>query len=222
MLCLVQMHGRLTCAHCFPGLSSTFHHLFTRPDASDWRRVPKEDYTCHSFLSTLAAPRAGILLCVSHVTGRPSEVQQPLQTGARPRRVVVQIIISSLGELFNSATAIMHWLSECARIIAASDEPVRWTTPLGLPVVQPYRCGASLLALLHNYAAFQMFANRNDCITMQNLRLPRNCHDLDIDGIQACALSDLQHNTESLQMLFVCKAFIYFAIPTSHQENFAL
>ena len=55
----------------------------------------------------------------------------------------VQIIISSLGELFNSATAIMHWLSECAQIIAASDEPVQWTTPLGLPVVQPYRCACS-------------------------------------------------------------------------------
>ena len=52
----------------------------------------------------------------------------------------MQIIISSLGEMFNSATAIMHWLSECAQIIAASDEPVQWTTPLGLPVVQPYRC----------------------------------------------------------------------------------
>ncbi len=51
----------------------------------------------------------------------------------------MQLVIDSLGELFNSATAIMHWLSECARIIAASDEPVRWTTPLGLPVVQPYR-----------------------------------------------------------------------------------
>lgn len=51
----------------------------------------------------------------------------------------MQLTIDSLGELFNSATAIMHWLSECARIIAASDEPVRWTTPLGLPVVQPYR-----------------------------------------------------------------------------------
>ena len=47
---------------------------------------------------------------------------------------------AALGELFNSATAIMHWLSECAQIIAASDEPVQWTTPLGLPVVQPYRC----------------------------------------------------------------------------------
>lgn len=28
---------------------------------------------------------------------------------------------------------------EYEQIIAAQNEPVRWTTPLGLPVVQPYR-----------------------------------------------------------------------------------
>lgn len=27
----------------------------------------------------------------------------------------------------------------CEKIIAAENQPVRWTTPLGLPVVQPYR-----------------------------------------------------------------------------------
>ena len=34
----------------------------------------------------------------------------------------------------------MDWLADCASIIAHSGEPVRWTTPLKLPVVQPYRC----------------------------------------------------------------------------------
>ncbi|XVF81816.1 hypothetical protein PTKIN_Ptkin15bG0186400 [Pterospermum kingtungense] len=47
--------------------------------------------------------------------------------------------LTALGEMFQAARAIMSWLSECAKIIASENQPVRWTTPLGLPVIQPYR-----------------------------------------------------------------------------------
>ncbi|KAK8694366.1 hypothetical protein V6N13_071920 [Hibiscus sabdariffa] len=47
--------------------------------------------------------------------------------------------LTALGEMFQAARAIMNWLGECAKIIASENEPVSWTTPLGLPVVQPYR-----------------------------------------------------------------------------------
>ncbi|KAI3452943.1 hypothetical protein Pfo_009606 [Paulownia fortunei] len=45
----------------------------------------------------------------------------------------------ALGEMFEAARSIMSWLGDCAKIIATENQPVRWTTPLGLPVVQPYR-----------------------------------------------------------------------------------
>ncbi|GMH01822.1 hypothetical protein Nepgr_003661 [Nepenthes gracilis] len=47
--------------------------------------------------------------------------------------------LTALGEMFQAARSIMSWLGECAKIIASQNQPVRWTTPLGLPVVQPYR-----------------------------------------------------------------------------------
>ncbi|GLU10880.1 hypothetical protein SLE2022_276580 [Rubroshorea leprosula] len=47
--------------------------------------------------------------------------------------------LTALGEMFQAARGIMNWLGECAKIIASENEPVRWITPLGLPVVQPYR-----------------------------------------------------------------------------------
>ncbi|KAM1954398.1 hypothetical protein ACFX1T_023745 [Malus domestica] len=50
-----------------------------------------------------------------------------------------KITLTALGEMFEAARRIMSWLGECAKIIASENEPVRWTTPLGLPVVQPYR-----------------------------------------------------------------------------------
>lgn len=47
--------------------------------------------------------------------------------------------LTALGEMFEAARSIMSWLGDCAKIIASENQPVRWTSPLGLPVVQPYR-----------------------------------------------------------------------------------
>ncbi|CAI0462469.1 unnamed protein product [Linum tenue] len=47
--------------------------------------------------------------------------------------------LTALEEMFEGARSIMAWLGECAKIIASENEPVQWITPLGLPVVQPYR-----------------------------------------------------------------------------------
>ncbi|XP_057961393.1 DNA-directed RNA polymerase 1B, mitochondrial-like isoform X2 [Malania oleifera] len=46
--------------------------------------------------------------------------------------------LTALGEMFEAARSIMSWLGDCAKIIALENQAVRWTTPLGLPVVQPY------------------------------------------------------------------------------------
>lgn len=64
-------------------------------------------------------------------------------------------VLTSIGGLFTGASAIQLWLSICARLIGRSILPqpgktyselfktpmasVIWTTPLGLPVAQPYR-----------------------------------------------------------------------------------
>ncbi|URE41883.1 hypothetical protein MUK42_07982 [Musa troglodytarum] len=54
--------------------------------------------------------------------------------------------LTALGEMFQAARSIMNWLGDCAKVIASENHPVRWTTPIGLPVVQPYRKLASHLA----------------------------------------------------------------------------
>ncbi|XP_055593098.1 DNA-directed RNA polymerase, mitochondrial isoform X2 [Uranotaenia lowii] len=46
---------------------------------------------------------------------------------------------NALGEMFTSAKEIQDWFTDCARLISAvCAQNVEWTTPLGLPVVQPY------------------------------------------------------------------------------------
>ncbi|KAL2344235.1 hypothetical protein Fmac_005520 [Flemingia macrophylla] len=47
--------------------------------------------------------------------------------------------LTALEEMFEAARSIMSWLGDCAKVIASTNQAVRWITPLGLPVVQPYR-----------------------------------------------------------------------------------
>lgn len=52
---------------------------------------------------------------------------------------IAKHVFASIGEVFKEAQTIMSWLTECARIIGKAGYVVKWKTPLGLPVVQPYK-----------------------------------------------------------------------------------
>ncbi|CAA6670261.1 unnamed protein product [Spirodela intermedia] len=49
-----------------------------------------------------------------------------------------KVTLAALEEMFQSARGIMSWLTSCAKVMASQNQPVRWTSPLGLPIVQPY------------------------------------------------------------------------------------
>ena len=50
-----------------------------------------------------------------------------------------RVTLRGLHEMFKNAKDVMHWLASCAEKIASTGRIVSWTTPLGLPVGQPYR-----------------------------------------------------------------------------------
>lgn len=49
------------------------------------------------------------------------------------------VTLDSITEMFSNARSIMQWLTLCAKAVASTGHPVSWITPLGLPVMQPYR-----------------------------------------------------------------------------------
>ncbi|KAA8499719.1 DNA-directed RNA polymerase 3, chloroplastic [Porphyridium purpureum] len=53
--------------------------------------------------------------------------------------------LSGIGNIFRNATHIMEWLQSISHEITRTGNFVQWTTPLGLPVIQPYakRAGGS-------------------------------------------------------------------------------
>jgi DNA-directed RNA polymerase len=47
--------------------------------------------------------------------------------------------LDALNDMFQNAREVMGWLTHCASVVTKINAPVQWTTPLGLPVLQPYR-----------------------------------------------------------------------------------
>jgi DNA-directed RNA polymerase len=50
-----------------------------------------------------------------------------------------ELIIKHIGTTVEAAPKVMGWLMECAHVVSENGLPVRWTTPVGLPVMQSYR-----------------------------------------------------------------------------------
>lgn len=48
---------------------------------------------------------------------------------------LAKITIKCIGDLFRDANNIKEWFSKCAKVVASTNEPVKWITPLGLPCV---------------------------------------------------------------------------------------
>lgn len=50
-----------------------------------------------------------------------------------------ELIIKHIGTTVRAAPMVMGWLQDVAHTITANGLPVKWTTPVGLPVMQSYR-----------------------------------------------------------------------------------
>ncbi|KAN0034801.1 hypothetical protein ACTFIV_001333 [Dictyostelium citrinum] len=99
---------------------------------------------------------------------------------------------TSLNDMFVGARSIMKWMSDCASLIAKSGHCVSWTTPLGLPVVQPYKKGGKYnvktlecdFIVVHNDDLLQVDTSR------QRSAFPPNfIHSLDSTHMFLTALS---------------------------------
>ena len=52
---------------------------------------------------------------------------------------LAQVTMDVMGQLFSGARQTMNWLTACAKVISKQGQPVAFLSPIGVPVVQPYR-----------------------------------------------------------------------------------
>lgn len=74
------------------------------------------------------------------VYGKLDKLNVDEQQRYKAAMYVSKLVLRSMDEVCHGATAIMAWLKDIARTIALKHKSlVQWTTPIGFPVVQPYR-----------------------------------------------------------------------------------
>ena len=52
---------------------------------------------------------------------------------------LAKLTLMAISNLFTGAHGIKEWFRKCAGMVSQTGNPVGWITPLGLPVVEPYR-----------------------------------------------------------------------------------
>lgn len=62
---------------------------------------------------------------------------------------VAEVTRTAISQVVVAATQAMDWLQESARLAASEDYPIRWTTPVGLPVLQEYRAPEAQTLRIH-------------------------------------------------------------------------
>lgn len=100
------------------------------------RKIVKQTVMTSVYGVTLVGARQQIMNKLAELEGDATIPEDKLfRTSSR----LAQLTLSSLGDIFAGATETMEWLYECARRISKAGHKVQWTTPVGLPVMQPYR-----------------------------------------------------------------------------------
>ena len=114
------------------------HVLAQSLDGKVTRKIVKQTVMTSVYGVTLIGARDQILARLSEATNIdwPAPAEQSVELGAL---YLAKTTLSSLYSAFGGARLIQDWLSTCANAMSSVQQPVSWVTPLGLPVIQPYR-----------------------------------------------------------------------------------
>lgn len=97
------------------------------------RKLVKQTVMTSVYGVTLLGARAQIEARLREIDGIPED------STFTASMQLARWTLDSLGDIFSGATATMDWLSASAKAVSRQGAEVQWVTPLGLPVIQPYR-----------------------------------------------------------------------------------
>jgi DNA-directed RNA polymerase len=115
-------------------------------DAGIDRKICKQPTMTYTYSATLAGMTKQIENALGELDrkaqskGKPSYLTftRPDQSNAEAARFLGPIVLQAIQGRLPKAAAAMEFLVECARVAAQEDIPLRWVTPVGVPVVQFY------------------------------------------------------------------------------------
>lgn len=108
----------------------------------------------------------------------------PKEVSYKAVQYLSDLIWDSIGEVVIAARAAMDWLQGCAKVVAAEELPVYWTTPVGFRVMQKYNNTASKRVKTKLGDAIVKLSLREDKTTIDKRRManaisPNFVHSMD-------------------------------------------
>jgi DNA-directed RNA polymerase len=106
------------------------------------RKVVKQTVMTSVYGVTFIGARAQIHRQLVDLTrGEPNVSEEML---FKCSALLARETLNALAQTFSGAKAVMTWLARVASFVAKrTGKPITWRTPLGLPVLQPYRSSGS-------------------------------------------------------------------------------
>ena len=159
-------------------------------DGKVTRKVVKQTVMTSVYGVTLIGAKEQIKARLSELT--TVDWPQPREAAiATAALYLAKVTLHSLYSAFEGARRIQDWLSDCATRMAAVQQPVSWLTPLGLPVIQPYRRAASFA--VHTIMQQVNLASHSDLLPVSGQRQksafpPNFIHSLDATHMLLTAL----------------------------------
>ena len=128
-----------------------------------------------------------------------------------PAKYIGNAIIAAMANAMPAANAVMDWIVSAAKVVVDKDRPLMWTTPIGLPVVQPYRQWRSM-RLCTALRGMTISMNDENCpinkVKQVSGSLPNYVHG--VDGAHAC-MSVTEASRRGVWLSTVHDAFITHA-----------
>ena len=119
---------------------SKFHEIAKKMSGNVKRKVVKQTVMTSVYGVTFIGARKQIHKQLRDKEFLSEDDNEPYQASF----YIALTTLECIKNLFSSAHFIKKWLIECAGLIANTQTPVSWITPVGLPVVQPYRSKSQL------------------------------------------------------------------------------
>jgi DNA-directed RNA polymerase len=116
------------------------------------------------------------------------------------------MVYRTIGDVVVAARTAMDWLKKVARIAAEDGLPIRWTTPVGFPVVQEYKRSASrrvncFVGGQRHYVTISEQEERLDRRRQASGISPNFVHSLDAAHLMSTVVTCKEHGINSFAMI---------------------
>lgn len=121
-------------------------------------------------------------------------------------RFLSDLIWAAIGETVIAARECMSWLQACARVAAKQEKPVRWTSPVGFPVLQAYKDAKERRVKTRLGDSIILCALRDELPTLNRQRqangvAPNFVHSLDAAALMRSVSSALHEEIHHFAMV---------------------